>query len=208
MRTSRTFTLAGLVLAIGALLMGCAPATNGGVPPDGTVTSTPTPSRVEGQTLWSVTGTDQQLPNDDPDVQAVRTLVTVHSGVVDNRGPDAVGASLDEEFSFYAPEFAATLDNVGWRENVLDRAVWSESVLEQRGIAWMRSTIDSQRRTANVQYESYVVFTAGTEAFFQDNELELGTEYVIIREVTATVHDDAWLISGVTESGIQPRNTP
>ena len=207
MRTPPTAPLLALVLVICAFLVGCTPTADSDSP-TGTGETTPTPSRTEGQTLWTIAGTEQQLPDDDPDVQAVRTLVTVHSGVVDNRAPETIEASLEKEFNFYTPEFAAALENVGWRTITLKRANSSAAILEQHGIAWMQSTINAKRITANVRYESYVVFTSGTEAFLQDNGLTLGTEYVMVREVTATVHDGEWLISDVRESGLQPRSIP
>ncbi|GGE98921.1 hypothetical protein [Mycetocola zhadangensis] len=209
MRTTQTPPLLCLALLVGALLVGCTPGSAGGEGIGGDpAASTPAPSRAEGQTLWSVTGTDEQLPDDDPDVQAVRTLITVHSGVIDNRSPENIEASLEEEFGLYTPEFAATLDGVDWRETALERVASGASVVEQRGVAWMQSSIDAERSTASVQYESYVVFTAGDEAFLRDNGITLGAEYLMIREVTAAVHDGEWLISGIRESGLQPRTSP
>lgn len=203
-----------LAFTLSALLVGCAPAANVGIsetgssPSSGAVGTAPAPSRAEGQTLWSVAGTGEQIPDDDPDAQAVRTLITVHSGVIDNRDLPDIDDSLKEEFSFYTPEFTAKLDGVQWRESSRERTVTTEAAAEQRGVAWLRSTIDTARTTAEVQYESYIVFTEGNDAFLKANNIVSGTEYAMTRQVTARASGGQWLIDDVKESGLSQRATP
>lgn len=163
------------------------------------------PEHLEGQTLWSVAETGQTLADDDPAVQAVRTLVTVHSGAIDNRGPDGLDESIDEEFSLYTEDFAGTLDGVGWVDAARERATVDGVVTEQRGLGWMQSTIAEDRASATAQYETHIVFTQAADAFLQENGIELGAEYVMLREVAVVGVDGEWFISDVRESGLQPR---
>lgn len=209
MRKNATVLLLVAFLSLGACAAGCAES-DAGDSDAAEQNSVDAPAGeaappADGQTLWTVADTDDHLPDDDPDVQAVRTLVTVHSGTVDNRGPENLVASLDEEFALYAPDFADQLDGVAWREKSAERVVENDVVTEQVGLGWMQSTIDDDRVTATARYESHLVFTEGDAAFLAQNGIEIGAEYVMLREVTTTAIDGEWFISDVRESGLQPR---
>lgn len=166
------------------------------------------PDDLAGQTLWSIAGSGEALPDDDPDVQAVRTLVTVHSGAVDDRGPETVDRALEEEYSAYSPQFSATLDAVDWRTRSIARTLDRAVVSQQAGLAWMPSTISADRRSATAQYEAFIVFTAADGAFFAENDIQPGREYSMSRMVEAEKIDGVWLISDVRESSLRPRGEP
>lgn len=209
---SRTVAVAGL-LALVLGMSGCsdsgstgdAVATAAASPATGGQGAAAVPDTLASQTLWSVEGTEEFLPDDDPDVQAVRTLVTVHSGAVDNRGPETVEQSLADEYSAYSAEFAETLDGVDWRSVSIARTTDQSVSSQQVGIGWLQSSISADRRSATAQYESYIVFTAADDAFFTENGIERGREYTMLRKVSAEKINDEWLISDVRESSLRPR---
>lgn len=209
MTRSISWVAAVAALALAASLVGCteaevpssAPSSPGAPAPEGA----PAPDYLEGQTLWSVAETGEALPDDDPAVQAVRTIVTVHSGAIDNRGAEGLDESIAAEFELYSADFAGTLEGVGWVDSARERAETHGVVTEQRGLGWMQSTIAEDGASATAQYETYLVFIDAREDFLQANGIELGVEYVMLREVSTVAIGGEWFISDVRESGLRPR---
>ena len=207
MRRTRIIVVSTLLLA---LMTGCTPTPTDVAPTTVSETAAPQPTapqRDEASTLWHLEGSDETLPDDDPDVIALQRTVALHSATVDDRAPDTVDAALEDEFAFYTPAFVASLDDAQYRQTA--SAMYRDNGLATRqlGVAWTTSTISADRTRASVGFESIFEFTAGSDAYLSERGLKTGERYAQPRELSLVRDGDAWLIDGIQKGPLSRSET-
>ncbi|MEU4746327.1 hypothetical protein AB0G02_38515, partial [Actinosynnema sp. NPDC023658] len=134
------------------------------------------------------------LPDDDSNVTAVRKVVALHSGVVDNRTPETVWDSVEHEFSFYHRDFVQRLDSEQYRDKLV--RLFGDNALSTRqvSVAWYESTFHEGMRTAEVRMESTFEFTTASPDYLAANRFELNKPYTQRRTVSLSLEGDTWRI--------------
>ncbi|MFC9468370.1 hypothetical protein [Streptomyces coelicoflavus] len=162
------------------------------------------PTGPSGRSLWTLIGdrgeTLETLPDDDPDVVAVRKAVALHSATTDNRDHRSITRSTEEEFAFYASEFAESLEKQGYGPR-LDRLFrTNELATRQVNTAWYRSTIYRNRATAKAEMDSVLEFTTATPDYLREGGFALNTPYTQHRTVSLAKRDGRWTITAIQKS--------
>ncbi|SDH85754.1 hypothetical protein SAMN05192558_105374 [Actinokineospora alba] len=197
-------TITVAVAALCCLVSGCSPTPAPAAAPAG---GPPPP----GQSLWKLVDAAgavvSTVPDDDPDVTAVRKTVVLHSGVVDNRDPGSVAASVRDEFSFYDKGFVDQLQGNGYTSSVTGMFESNGLRTRQVAIAWYESTLLRERTAAKVQMESTIEFTAAQPAYLTGQQLALNTPYLQRRSISLAKVDGSWKITGIEKFPLT-RHTP
>lgn len=134
---------------------------------------------------------------------AIRRLVVLHSGAVDNRDAASIATAGTDEFAFYSPEFATSLTAQGYATKL--QAVFGENHLTTRqdAVAWYRSTVHQDRATARAEMDSTVEFTAADETYLQRGGLALHTPYTQHRTIDLAKRDGSWVITGIRKTALE-----
>ncbi|MCX4787449.1 hypothetical protein OG369_15030 [Streptomyces sp. NBC_01221] len=165
------------------------------------------PSGPQNRSLWTLIDDRGKavtaLADDDPDVTAIRKTVVLHSGAVDNRDADSAETGVKAEFSFYSAEFERALDSQHYGTRVA--ALFHDNALatHQVKIAWYRSTVYRDRRTAKAEMDSVTEFTAGDSAYLKKHGLTLSTPYTQHRTLDLIKRDGTWVITGIRKTPLQ-----
>ncbi|MEU3460680.1 hypothetical protein ABZ721_12075 [Streptomyces sp. NPDC006733] len=203
----RKSTAAPLLLAAALLAAGCAP--------DHSTTAdsaaAPTPPGHSGQSLWHVIDADgktiTQLPDDDPVVTVVRKTVVLHSGAVDNRAYRTIADSAAQEFAFYNADFADALRAQHYDAGLADLFTTNHLATHQTDIAWYQSTFPKDMKTAKVEMDSTIEFTAADQSYLDTNKFELHRPYTQHRTVSLALAHGKWAIVAI-EKGRLTRQAP
>ncbi|MBC6451029.1 hypothetical protein [Actinokineospora xionganensis] len=165
----------------------------------------------QGQSLWKLVDAAgavvATVPDDDPDVAAVRKTVVLHSGVVDNRDSASVAAAVRDEFSFYDNGFIKQLQDKGYLSSVTGMFQSNGLRTRQVAVAWYESTLLRERTSAKVQMESTIEFTAAEPAYLAGQQLALNTPYLQRRSISLAKVDGTWKITGIEKYPLT-RHTP
>ncbi|MFC7615440.1 hypothetical protein ACFQV2_20000 [Actinokineospora soli] len=165
---------------------------------------------ARGASLWHVIDdkgtTIHTLQDDDPNVTAVRKLVALHSGAVDNRSPDTVSGSVEVEFSFYDKAFAARLESERYADKLVRLFTDNALTTRQTSVAWYQSTFHQDMRTAKVDMESTFEFTAASPEYLAANQFELNKPYTQRRTLSLHLDGDTWRIGTIEKSHLSKPN--
>ncbi|WP_406455975.1 hypothetical protein OG782_29255 [Streptomyces sp. NBC_00876] len=165
------------------------------------------PTGPENRSLWTLIGADgervETLADDDPDVTAIRRTVVLHSGTVDDRSSDSVTESVKNEFAFYGGEFKKALEAQNYGTKVT--ALFRDNGLStrQEKVAWYRSTVYKDRRTAKAEMDTVFEFTAGHPAYLKKSGLAVGTPYTEHRTVNLAKQGGTWVITGIRRTPLE-----
>ncbi|MFC8520183.1 hypothetical protein [Streptomyces sp. NPDC057257] len=185
--------LAAACLATVALLLtGCQDATQH---PTGAQSGAPA-----GQSLWhlgSKSHTGKALPDSDPDVAAIKTLVAAQSAVVDRRTARTVAASTTKEYGFYTTRLAVSLRNENYGGKLSGLFQDNGLSTEPLKTGWYASTITQDRTSARVEMDSTFEFTAAKPAYLRANGLATNTPYTQRRVIGLKKVDGTWLIDSL-----------
>lgn len=213
-----TAALAVLPAALVLLLTGCdstppsqqaastraesSPAPDGG-PPTG----------AAAESLWSLIDgrgkTIRVLPDDDPDVTAVRKAVALHAAVTGNRDFRSVTTSVGDEFSFYAPAFTERLRAEGYETRLTAFFRTNKLATRQANTAWYRSTVFEDRTTAKVEMDTVIEFTAGDPGYLKKGGFSLKMPYTEHRSVDLAKVKGRWVITAIDKSPLtRPAERP
>ncbi|WP_326698096.1 hypothetical protein OG909_12550 [Streptomyces sp. NBC_01754] len=178
------------------------------------------PTGPAGRSLWTLIddkgATVATLPDDDPDVAAVRKAVALHSGTTDNRdhrsvtgSPDGTGGTggTEDEFTFYSPEFVQALEGQGYGARLASLFRDNKLATRQVKTAWYRSTIYQDRKTAKADMDSVIEFTAATPGYLKKGGFALNTPYTQHRTVSLAKQDGRWKITGIQKSPMVKEST-
>lgn len=208
MRARRLATRFVLPAVAVLLFSGCA---SGTAAPDashspGTRQAGP-PAGPENRSLWTLIGakgeTLETLADHDPDVTAIRRTVVLHSGTVDDRSGASAEESVRSEFAFYSPEFAEALEAQSYGTKVA--ALFQDNALatHQQKVAWYRSTVYRDRRTAKAEMDAVFEFTAGDPAYLKKGGLALRTPYTEHRTLNLAKQGGTWVITGIRRTPLE-----
>ncbi|MER6118667.1 hypothetical protein E6R60_32765 [Streptomyces sp. A0642] len=165
------------------------------------------PTGPENRSLWTLIGADgetiETLADDDRDVSAIRRTVVLHSGTVDGRSSASVAESVKKELTFYGTEFRKSLDAQNYGTKVT--AFFRDNALatRQRKVAWYRSTVYRDRRTAKAEMDTVFEFTAGDPAYLKKGGLAVGIPYTEHRTVNLAKRDGTWVITGIRRTPLE-----
>ncbi|MFD7426960.1 hypothetical protein ACFV6Z_07840 [Streptomyces sp. NPDC059818] len=183
----------------GATAPAASPAPRGG-PPTGPA----------GRSLWALIDdrgdTIRSLPDDDPDVTAVRRTVALHSAATDNRDhrtlTDGTGGagSADSEFAFYSPEFTRQLKAQGYGRQLSALYRTNRLTTHQVKTAWYRSTLYKDRATAEAEMDTVMEFTAAAPGYLKKGGFALNTPYTQHRTVSLAKQGGKWKITAIRKS--------
>ncbi|WP_327337776.1 hypothetical protein OG693_18245 [Streptomyces sp. NBC_01259] len=194
---------AALVLA----LSGCEPAPAPAAPAAAPAAATPQggpPTGAAGRSLWALIDdrgdTIRSLPDDDPDVTAVRRTVALHSAATDNRDHRTVADGAESEFAFYAPGFGKQLKAQGYDRKLTALYRTNRLTTHQVKTAWYRSTLYEDRATATAEMDTVIEFTAAAPAYLKKGGFALNTPYTQHRTVSLAKRDGAWKITAIRKS--------
>lgn len=168
--------------------------------------SPPTAAR-SSQTLWQLLderGTArQQLPDDDPDVVSIRSLIVRHSDLVDNRSPASISASIQGELTAYTPDFAASLSTEGYPDKVESMYLDNKLSVRLHELAWYPSTISAPRRSAVFETATTFEFTQAARSYLTARGLKLNRPYVERRRVSLTRTPAGWRIASIERQPLE-----
>ncbi|MFD7620935.1 hypothetical protein [Streptomyces sp. NPDC059802] len=198
---------AALTAALVLMLNGCDSAP-GDTPTSATSTDGSSqggpPTGSAGRSLWSLIGdkgeTIQTLPDDDPDVVAVRKAVALHSGTTDNRDHRSVTDSTDAEFAFYSPEFVKALKRQGYAAQLASLFRDNKVTTRQVKTAWYRSTLYKDRATAKAEMDTVIEFTAAAPGSLKKGGFALNTPYTQHRTISLAKQDGRWRITAIQKT--------
>lgn len=217
LRTGRLATALAAAGLAAALTSGCAgPADSGATPatitdatranPASPAASPPDATRA-GQTLWRLLDAQGeaagQLPDDDPDVVSIRSLIVRHSDLIDNRRADTARQSVEAELTAYTPAFSRELADQEYPAKV-------ESMYEDNGLAvhldelaWYPATVSANRTTAVFETTSTFTFTRAASSWLKARKLELERPYVERRRISLTRTASGWRISAIERQPLE-----
>lgn len=162
------------------------------------------PAGSGGQSLWTLIGsggrTVRQLPDDDPDVAAIRRTVVLQSGASANRSHRDAAASVDKEFAFLSDEFARSLKKKGFDTALADLYEANGLNTRQTQVAWFRSTVHEDRETAEAVMDSVIEFTEGDQDYLRQRGLALRKPYTEHRKVSLVKTGGQWKISAIKKA--------
>ncbi|GAA4832178.1 hypothetical protein [Kitasatospora terrestris] len=165
-----------------------------------------------GQSLWHVIDQDgktlRRLPDDDPVVTAVRKTVVLHSGAVDNRDQQNLADSIQQEFTYYHPDFVAALRSQQYEDKLTRLFTTNHLATRQLGVAWYQSTFPQDMTTAKVAMDATIEFTAADPAYLAANHFELHTRYTQHRTVSLTKNGDRWTITAIDKNPLEQAVAP
>ncbi|MFF5104545.1 hypothetical protein [Streptomyces sp. NPDC000134] len=218
MRLPRTVALASLPATLVLLLTGCDSAPPAKQTPAARAASSPAPDSgpptgAAATSLWSLIDsggkTIRTLPDDDPDVTAVRKAVALHSAVTDNRDFRSVTASVRNEFGFYTPAFAERLGAEDYASRSTAFFVTNKLATRQKNTAWYRSTVYRDRTTAKVEMDTVIEFTAGDPGYLKKGGFTTNVPYTQHRSVDLVKEKGRWMITGIEKSPLsKPAERP
>ncbi|MFJ6464780.1 hypothetical protein ACIQM0_27765 [Streptomyces sp. NPDC091387] len=215
---------AALAAALVLVLSGCdsapapAPAPVGAAAPASPTPQGGPPTGPAGRSLWALIDdrgdTIRSLPDDDPDVTAVRRTVALHSAATDNRDhralTDGVGGA-EGEFGFYSPEFIRALKAQGYDRQLAVLYRTNRLTTHQVKTAWYRSTLYEDRATAKAEMDTVMEFTAATPGYLKKGGFALNTPYTQHRTVSLAKQGGKWKITAIRKSPLTktaPRPEP
>ncbi|WP_031087003.1 hypothetical protein [Streptomyces sp. NRRL WC-3549] len=162
------------------------------------------PTGSAASSLWALIDgkgeTIRQLPDDDPDVTAVRTLVALHSATTDNRDDATITVSAEREFDFYAPGFAQSLRGQSYDRRLVALYRTNKLATRQVKTAWYRSTLYEDRATAKAEMDTVLQFTAADPGYLEKGGFVLDTPYTQHRTVSLAKQDGQWKITAIRKS--------
>ncbi|MEU9093513.1 hypothetical protein [Streptomyces sp. NPDC048428] len=208
MRARRLATRLVLPTLAVLLFSGCDSGTTGPDPaPSPAARQGGPPTGPENRSLWTLIGTDGEtvgtLADDDPDVTAIRRTVVLHSGTVDDRSSASVTESVKSEFAFYGAEFRKALEAQGYGTKVTTLFRDNALATRQEKVAWYRSTVYRDRRTAKAEMDTVFEFTAGDPAYLKKGGLAVGTPYTEHRTVNLAKQGGTWVITGIRRTPLE-----
>ncbi|MFE2729310.1 hypothetical protein [Kitasatospora sp. NPDC059327] len=200
------------VLATAALLAAAAcTATHTDATPSAASAAPQMPDH-SGQSLWHVIDQDgktlRQLPDDDPVVTAVRKTVVLHSGAVDNRDQQNLADSIQQDFTYYHPDFAAALRSQQYESKLTQMFTTNHLATRQLGVSWYQSTFHQDMTTAKVEMDATIAFTAADPAYLAANHFELNKRYTQHRTVSLTRTGDRWTITAIDKTPLAQAVAP
>ncbi|XKK60651.1 hypothetical protein HFP71_33565 [Streptomyces sp. ARC32] len=130
----------------------------------------------------------------------MRKAVALHSATTDNRDHRSITRSTEEEFAFYAPEFARSLEKQGYGRQLDALFRVNELTTRQVNTAWYRSTIYRDRATAKAEMDTVIEFTAATPGYLREGGFALDTPYTQHRTVSLAKQDGRWRITAIRKS--------
>ncbi|SEE51647.1 hypothetical protein SAMN05216483_6479 [Streptomyces sp. 2131.1] len=207
MRAHRLATRFALPSLAVLLFSGCDSATTVPDPASSTARQAGPPTGPENRSLWTLIDADgetiETLADDDPDVTAIRRTVVLHSGAVDDRNSASVTESLKSEFSFYGVEFRKALEARSYATKAI--ALFRDNALatRQQKVAWYRSTVFRNRRTAKAEMDTVFEFTAGDPAYLKKGGLAVGTPYTEHRTISLAKQGSTWVITGIRRTPLE-----
>ncbi|MEU8626157.1 hypothetical protein [Streptomyces sp. NPDC048669] len=210
---SRAALPAALAAALVLVLSGCdsapahAPTPAGATAPAARTPQGGPPTGPAGRSLWALIDdrgdTIRSLPDDDPDVTAVRRTVALHSAATDNRDHRTLAdgtSSADDEFAFYTPEFTKQLKAQGYDRQLTALYRTNRLTTHQVKTAWYRSTLYKDRATAKAEMDTVMEFTAATPGYLKKGGFALNTPYTQHRSVSLAKQDGKWRITAIRKS--------
>lgn len=195
----------GRQLTIAVLLLAIAGCDTTPAPPAGSSIDVHTEASRQAdrqrQTLWTVidsNGANQaSLPDDHPEVSAVRELTLRHTAIVDNRDHHTITASVRNEYRCYEPGFVAKLRSQAYEDKLITLYTGNHLQTRQVSISWYASTFDTEFTTARANIDSIFEITTADPAYLEKNQLKLGTRYTQHRTIDLIKRDGGWLISNI-----------
>jgi hypothetical protein len=164
------------------------------------------PTRTD-QTLWRLLDAQgevaEQLPDDDPDVVSIRSLVVRHSDLIDNRESGTVRESVEAELAAYTPEFARSLAGQDYSAKVVEMYGDNRLAVRLGELAWYPSTLSADRSTATFETTSSFVFTRGARSYLKARGLATERPYVERRRISLTRTSSGWRISAIDRQPLE-----
>lgn len=165
------------------------------------------PTGPENRSLWTLIGDGgeslETLADDDPDVTAIRRTVVLHSGTVDDRSSTSVAGSVKSEFAFYGAAFRKSLEAQDYGAEVTALFRDNKLATRQEKVAWYRSTVYRDRRTAKAEMDTVFEFTAGDPGYLKRGGLAVGTPYTEHRTVSLAKQGGTWVITGIRRTPLE-----
>ena len=211
MHTTRSRSVSALLLTValmagGASVVGCTESSSPAA--SAAPSATPTPRFDPDATLWTIASTGEHLSLEDEDVQALQEVVALHSGASDNRSPATASESVDAEEAFFTPLFATKLADGGYGDAVVAMYVDNGLTIEQTGVAWTPSSIDTGRAKATVGFESLFRIVGASEGYLHELGIEAGAEFAQPRQYTLIKVDGEWLIDDIDKGPLRSVSEP
>jgi len=162
-----------------------------------------------GQTLWIVIDEDgntiNNLPDDHPEVLAVREIVEAHAEIIDNRSPS--GANAEDEYSFYTDAFIRQLQDQKYAQAL--RAMYAGSRIEIRkqSLAWYEMAFYQDMKTVRVKTESEFELAASSDDYLEKYGLILGQVYKQPRIVDLIKEGSEWKIAKIEKAPLEMKSS-
>ncbi|MEV7640980.1 hypothetical protein AB0O32_13685 [Streptomyces rubiginosohelvolus] len=162
------------------------------------------PTGSASRSLWTLIGekgaTVKHLPDDDPDVTAVRRTVALHSGVADNRDAATIEASTREELAYLSEEFRKLLERERYAPSLTGLFRQNALATRQTKIAWYRSVVHEDRKNAKVEMDSVIEFTKARPSYLEKGGFTLQTPYTQHRTISLIKRNGHWQISAIEKT--------
>lgn len=164
----------------------------------------------EEQTLWHIIDNDGEivkyLSEDDTNVKEIKEIVREHKDVVDNRSFDNL--MYNEELELYSKEFKASLTDNNYEQSLEDMYIDNKIMLSSGNTNWYVTTFDEDLKYCKVTIDGEFRFEQGEENYLKELGLGLDTTYIQQRVIYFEKSvDNSWLISNITKSNIDKKDT-
>lgn len=203
MRLVRTMVETGIILGCTFLLAGCKEETLASAATNelsiNMSAETDMQAERSSQSLWFVIDEQgkrlENLPSDSSDVEAVNSVITKHSDVVDNF--DYHNLKEGDELAFYAEPFINSLKQVNYTQALQNMYRNNKIVIEQNQLAWYEMAFYKDMKTVRVKTESEIVIKECSEDYLEQHKLKKNQVYSQARIVDLQKENEIWKITKI-----------
>lgn len=157
------------------------------------------------QTLWFLIDENgnkkENLPDNNPNVQEVKSLIEQHSKVVDNRTYKSIDA--EDEFSLYTKSFAQQLRG-DYDVKLLEMYKNNSMEIKRISLAWFETTFSNGFNNCKAMVEVKMEFAKCNADYLEKNQFELNKPYLQQRIIYLTKDEEnTWKISNIQKGPLK-----